>query len=111
MRMPVGSLQAVVTDFADAVLIPAAAKAGGMTPFTVGLAVGLASRQVPQMVEQYMPTLKALGVVDQENMIDIDLLHSEAVKSLERNPIVVAGYRPDRGDLDKLREIMIRYGV
>ncbi|MGN1208897.1 MAG: hypothetical protein ACI4SV_01240, partial [Duodenibacillus sp.] len=94
----------------EAVLFPAAARVGGMTPFTVGLAVGLASRKVPEMVEQYMPTLKALGVVDQDNMIDIDLLHGEAVKSLERNPIVVAGYRPDRGDLDRLREIMMRHG-
>lgn len=111
MRMPVGNLQAVLADFADTVLFPAASRVGGMTPFTVGLAVGLASRKVPEMVDQYMPTLKALGVVDQDNMIDIDLLHDEAVKSLDRNPIVVAGYRPDRGDLDKLREIMIRYGV
>lgn len=111
MKMPVGNLQAVIAEFADAVLFPAAQRVGGMTPFTVGLAVGLASRQVPQMVEQYLPTLKALGVVDQENMVDIDLLHSEAVKALERNPVVVAGYRPDRGDLDKLREIMMRHGV
>ena len=36
MRMPIGNLQAVVLEFVQQVLIPAAETKGGMLPFSVG---------------------------------------------------------------------------
>ena len=110
MRMPIGNLPQVVLEFTDSVLMPAASAKGGALPFTVGIVAGLAARRAPEMVSQYLPVLKSLGVVDEQNRIDVDLLHEEAAKALSAHPLTVAGYTPDSGDLDKLREIMNRYG-
>ncbi len=110
MKLPIGNLTAVVAEFADTVLMPAAQTKGGSLPFTVGFTAGLVARRSPAVAEQLLPTLKSLGVVDEQNRIDVDLLHEEAVKALEKHPLVMFGYRPDREDFDKLREIMNRHG-
>lgn len=110
MKMPIGNLPAVVLEFAEEVLMPAASAKGGVLPFTVGIISGLAAKQAPQMVTQYMPMLQALGVIDDQNRVDVDLLYEEAAKALEAHPLTVAGYTPDKSDLDKLREIMNRHG-
>ena len=110
MKLPLGNLQAVVLEYLESVVLPAATVAGGAAPFLVGMAGGLIARRVPAMAEQYAPALRALGVLDEENRLDIDLLHQEACASLEKHPIVVAGYKPDRGDLDKMKAIMERHG-
>lgn len=109
MKMPIGNAQAVVGEFFESVILPAASAAGGMAPFAAGLAGGLIARRTPQMMEQYAPMLKALGVMDDENRLDIDALYEEACKAMEKGPVVVAGYRADRSDLDKLKGIMERH--
>lgn len=63
MKMPIGNLPAVVVEFTDEVLMPAAQVRGGALPFTLGIVAGLAAKQAPQMAAQYVPALKALGVV------------------------------------------------
>ncbi len=110
MKMPIGNLPAVVLEFAEEVLMPAASAKGGVLPFTVGIISGLAAKRAPQMVAQYTPMLQALGVIDDQNRVDVDLLYEEAVTALEAHPLTVAGYTPDKSDLDKLREIMNRHG-
>lgn len=110
MKMPIGNAQAVVAEYFESVILPAASAAGGVAPFVAGMAGGLIARRTPQMIEQYSPILKALGVLDADGRIDIDLLYEEAVKALEKCPVVVAGYRADRSDLDKLKAIMEKYG-
>ena len=110
MKMPIGNAQAVVAEYIESVLLPAASAVGGVAPFTVGLAGGLIVRRVPQMMEQYAPTLRALGLLDEENRIDIDLLADEALKAIDRAPVVVAGYRADRSDIEKLKALMERHG-
>ncbi len=110
MKMPIGNLSQVVLEFAEEVLMPAAQARGGALPFAVGIVAGLAAKRVPQMVAQYQPALLALGVVDEQNCVDVDLLYEEAVKSLEAHPMTIAGYTPDKADVDKLLEIMKRHG-
>ena len=110
MKMPIGNLSAVVLEFAEEVLMPAASAKGGALPFTVGIISGLAAKQAPQMVAQYTPMLQALGVLDNQNCIDIDLLYEEASKALEKHPFVIAGYRADKSDLDKLKTLMEKHG-
>ena len=110
MKMPIGNAPQVVGEFFQSVLLPAAQKAGGMTPFLVGFVGGAVSRNATQLLEQCAPLGKALGLIDADNMVDVDLLHDCAVEALEKSPLVVAGYRPDQEDLDKLRDIMSKYG-
>lgn len=109
MRVPIGNLSAIVAEYFESVILPAASAAGGMAPFAIGIAGGLITRKVPDMLEQYRPTLQALGVVDNDNMIDVDLLHCVAKESLEKHPVVIGGYKPDQGDLDKLKDISAKY--
>lgn len=110
MRMPIGNLPAVVVEFAQQVLIPAAEKQGGSLPFAVGIVSGLVAQRAPAMLDTYLPILKSLGVVDEQNRIDVDLLYNEASKNIEAHPFTVGPYKPDKSDLDALREIMNRHG-
>ncbi len=110
MKVPVGDIPQVITEYADACILPAAAKLGGATPFVVSLVAGLVARNAPLVIQQYTPLLKSIGLMDNENRVDADVLYEEAVKALEKNPVTIGGYRPDRGDLDTLLEIMKRHG-
>lgn len=78
MKMPIGNLPAVIAEFAQQVLIPAAGKQGGSLPFAVGIISGLVAQRAPAMIEGYLPLLKSLGAVDEQNRIDVDLLYAEA---------------------------------
>lgn len=110
MKMPIGNLPAVVVEFAQRVLIPAAEKQGGSLPFAAGIVSGLVAQRAPAMIEPYLPMLKSLGAVDEQNRIDVDLLYGEASKNLEAHPFSIGPYKPDRSDLDALKEIMNRHG-
>ena len=110
MKMPIGNLPAVIAEFAQQVLIPAAGKQGGSLPFAVGIISGLVAQRAPAMIEGYLPLLKSLGAVDEQNRIDVDLLYGEAAKNLEAHPFSIGSYKPDKGDLDALKEIMNRHG-
>ena len=110
MKTPTGNLPAVVAEFFSSAVLPAASAAGGAAPFATAFIGGLVARRVPDMVAQYLPMLQTLGVVDAEGRIDVDLLYGEAVRALEKNPLTIMGYKPDREDLDKLKAIMEKYG-
>lgn len=111
MKMAVGNLPQVVLEYFDAVVLPAAARAGGAAPFLAGMAGGLVAQRAPAMVEQYLPVLRTLGVVDDNSNIDVDLIYESASKSLEKNPFTVAGYQPNKDDLDKLKALMEKHGA
>ncbi len=111
MKVPVGNVPQIITEYFETCIFPAAAKLGGATPFLVAMSAGLLTRKAPALIEQYGSLLQSLGLVDSENQVDADLLYEEAVKALEKHPVVICGYRPDRGDLDQLKKIMEKYGV
>lgn len=110
MKMAVGELPQVVQEYFEAVILPAASRAGGVAPFIAGLAGGLVSRQAPTLAERYLPAMQALGAADAQGNLDIDLLYDEAVKALAKRPLVVAGYSANKDDLDKLKTIMEKHG-
>lgn len=108
MRMPLNEAQAVVAEFVDSVLMPAAG--GGLRAFSVGFVGALAARQTPTMVEQYLPFGKAIGLVDVDGMLDVDTAIEEARKALMKSgPMTIGGYTVDSTDLDRLAEIMRRH--
>ena len=111
MKIAVGNVQRVVTEYFDSVIMPSAMQAGGLKALTVGFVGGLVSRQTPQMVDQYLPTARALGLVDEQGLLDVDLAFEEAEKALSKSPVVVAGYRVDREDLVKILDISRKYAV
>lgn len=111
MKVATGNIPAIISEYFDAAIMPSAAAQGGLKAFTVGLIGGLVSRQAPQMIEQYMPMARALGLVDEQNMLDVDLAFEEADKALAKSSLVIAGYRADRNDLLKILEIARKYSV
>lgn len=110
MKIAVGNLTQVISEFFQPAVMPAAQKAGGALPFAVGFVGGAICRNAPQMIEQYLPAARALGLIDEENKLDIDLFHDLVAGSLEQNPLTLFGYQLDKDDLEKLREIMNKYG-
>lgn len=111
MKIAVGNIKSVVAEYFDSVIMPSALQAGGLKAFTVGFVGGLVARQTPQMVEQYLPMAKALGMVDEQGLLNIDLAYDAADKALAKSPLVIAGYRADREDLNKIRDIARKYAV
>jgi hypothetical protein len=111
MKIATGNIPSIVTEYFDSVIMPSAMQAGGLKAFTVGFVGGLVSRQTPAMVEQYLPMAKALGLVDEQGYLNIDLAFEEAEKALSKSPVVVAGYRVDREDLVKILEISRKHSV
>lgn len=111
MRIAPGNIAPVVSEYFDSVIMPSAMSAGGLKAFTVGFVGGLVARQTPSMVEQYLPMAKALGLVDSDGMLNIDLAYEEAEKALSKAPLMIAGYRVDREDLNRIRDIARRYAV
>lgn len=109
MRVAVGHIPNIVSEYFDSVIMPSAAQAGGLKAFTVGFVGGLVARQTPTMVDQYLPVAKSLGLVDAENFLDVDMAFDEADKALSRSPVVVGGYRVDRSDLERIRDISRKY--
>lgn len=106
MRMPVSNIPTVVTEYFDTVLMPKAMAEGGTRAFMVGLVGGYIGRSAKNMVAQYLPLAKSLGIVDAEGFIDVDLAHDHATKALTKTPLIVCGYKVDQTDLDALRDIM-----
>ena len=111
MKIAAGNIAHVVSEYFDTVIMPSAMKAGGLKAFTTGFIGGLVARQTPAMVEQYLPMAKALGLVDEQGMLNVDLAFEEADKALSKSPFVIAGYRADREDLMKILEISRKYAV
>lgn len=105
MKVAVGNITPIVAEYFDTVIMPSAMAAGGVKAFATGFIGGLVARQAPQMVQQYLPMAKSLGLVDEQGLLDFDLAFEEAEKALSKAPVVIAGYRADREDLLKIREI------
>lgn len=111
MRMSIDYLPTVVGEFFDSVLVPSAQSKGGMLAFSIGFLGGLTRRNTAQMVQEYLPLAKSLGVVDEQGMIDVDTLYSEASAAMEKGRPTFFGYTFDQSDLDKLRDLMHKHGV
>ena len=111
MKVAVGNISNIVREYFDAAIMPQAMQAGGLKAFTTGFIGGLVARQTPQMVDQYLPLAKSLGLVDEHGMLNIDLAYEEAEKAMSKAPLIVAGYKADHEDLNLLRDIARKYST
>lgn len=109
MRVAVGYVPQIIAEYFDNVLMPTALQSGGLRAFSVGFLGGVVSRNSAAMVEQYLPMAKSVGMVDEHNCINLDLVYEEASKALQKAPVVISGYRVDQSDLDNLLNISRKY--
>lgn len=109
MRVPVGHVPQIVAEYFDSVLMPAALQSGGLRAFSVGFLGGIVTRNSAAMVDQYLPMAKSVGMVDEHNCIDLEMVYEEATKALHKAPVVISGYRVDQSDLDNILNIARKY--
>ena len=95
-----------VTRYIDSEIIP---KVNGLPKIAVGIMMAAAVKRGDSIIEQMkaMPVIKMLGIVDDENEIDIDIIYEETKKHLSREPMrmelpMVGILTFTESDIDKL---------
>lgn len=109
-RIAVGHLPDIVREYIATVLEPAGSRAGGALPMILGFAkVWIPNQVIPKMITDKKAVLESLYILDAQGMVDVDAVIEALSPVLEENPFVWQGYRFDKGDLEKMREIASRY--
>ena len=109
MHLPIGQVKQVLADFLTQEVLPKAAGGAGLV---IGVASGMALRKVDPMIEANLPMLKSLGIVDEQNRVDLEVLHEEIGKTLAQTGRVnLMGYLFDQADADALLSIAKKYST
>ena len=104
-------LPQIVREYVSDVVFPKAP-----TPthqFGIGFLLPYIDRMIDQKVAQALPALQALGVINENGKIDLDMAKSAAAQALEKagGSVTMAGYSADKTDLDALFGIANRYAT
>jgi hypothetical protein len=72
-----------------------------------------AARQGAHLVQEYVPTMQMLGVMDDKKMLDIDLMADIARKAIEKmgGKFAACGLIFDVSDIDIIADIARRYAA
>lgn len=109
MHLPIGQVKQVLADFLSQEVLPKAAGGAGLI---LGVASGMALRKVDPMIEANLPMLKTLGIVDEQNRVDLEVLHEELNKTLASvGRVNLFGYLVDSADAEALISIAKKYAV
>lgn len=109
MYLPIGQVNRVLTDYLSQEVLPKASRANALV---LGVGAGLALRRLSSDIDAKLPVLKGLGVVDEQNRIDIEAFHEELTKTLSKTGSVnVMGYLFDTADAESLYRIAQKYSV
>lgn len=95
-----------VTKYIDSEILP---KVEGLSKIAVGIMLASAVKRGDALVEQIksVPMIKMIGIVDDDNRVDIEVIYEELKKQVSREPIsmVLPGVGKvtfTRDDVDKL---------
>ena len=108
-RVALGQVPLIFGEFLDKVLVPVVATESGPKSWLVRAAgVAIASSSV-DLLEPAIPTMKMLGIAGDDNMIDLDRAYHIATETMKSEHLVFLNFRFDQSDLDKLKEIALKY--
>lgn len=108
-RVSLGQVPLIFGEFLDKVLVPVVAVESGPKSWLMRAAgVAIASSSV-DLLNPAIPTLKMLGIVGDDNMIDLDRAYHISSETMKSEPLVFLNFRFDQSDLDKLKEIAVKY--
>ena len=84
-----------------------------MAKFGFGFVLPYLSSSVDNRVQEFLPAMKMLGIVDENGKIDLDKAKNAASQALEGSggKLAIAGYVADGADIDALYEIAKRHAV
>lgn len=109
MYLPIGQVNQVLTDYISQEVLP---KAAGANALFLGVGSGLVLRKLTASIEAKLPILKGLGLVDEQNRIDIEAFNEELTKTLSKTGSVnIMGYLFDTADAESLFRIAQKYAV
>lgn len=109
MFLPIGNVKQVLSDFLQTEVLP---KAAGGQGFLFGITAGMFLRNLDSKIETMIPQMKAVGILDEQNRIDLEALHEEAGKTIDKTgSFNVMGYVLDKADIEALYQIAQRYGT
>lgn len=81
--------------------------------FGLGFLLPYVGNGVQARLMQMIPTLKAVGVIDDKDKLDLEKARTAALQALEKagGKLPVAGYNADRADIDALFQIAQRHAT
>lgn len=108
-RVSLGQVPLIFSEFLDKVLVPVVATESGPKSWLMraaGVAIASSSADV---LNPAIPTMRMFGIVGEDNMIDLDRAYHIATETMKSEPLVFLNFKFDQTDLDKLKEIAVKY--
>lgn len=112
MKLTEMQLYSALNEYIDREIMPLGANMKMLEQFMFGVQIGVIKRKIQSVVKSYInsPSIKALGLIDENGLIDIDTIYNAAADTFKQmNYIEVGGVRLSETDLQKLYGTMRKY--
>lgn len=112
MKLTEMQLYSALNEYIDREIMPLGANMKMLEQFMFGVQIGVIKRKIQSVVKSYInsPAIKALGLIDENGLIDIDTIYNAAADTFKQmSYIEVGGVRLSEPDLQKLYGTMRKY--
>lgn len=84
----INSVAKGLANYIDTEILP---KMGGWQRWVVGSAAGIALKWADRLITALAdhPLIKAMGIIDSEGLVDLDLIHEEFARQAAKGPAVI----------------------
>ena len=108
MKIATSDIPAIIGQYVDSEVAPIAS---GMQKFGAYSLVFVIQNKIKDIIDQYGPTMKMIGIMDDEQMLDMDAAREMASFAMQKaHKVNVLGFIMDEHDIDSLYTISQRYG-
>ena len=108
-RVPIQQIPTILSEFMDRVLVPLVAAEPGPKSWLIKAGgIALASNSV-NAINSMIPSLKTIGIIGDDGMIDLDRLYSIASETMKTTPLTIGQFKFGQPDVDTLRDIAMKY--
>ena len=108
MKISTSDIPAIIGQYVDSEVAPIAS---GMQKFGAYSLVFVIQNKIKDIIDQYGPTMKMIGIMDDEQMLDMDAAREMASFAMQKaHKVNVLGFIMDKHDIDSLYTISQRYG-
>lgn len=110
MFVKLESVPQILVQYIAEVLEPKVKGRGDLLSFEVGASKYLVPILASEKLQQYLPTLQALGLISESNLLDLTKLEAAAKSGLETSgKLEMFGYYFDEEDIASLMKIAKEY--
>ena len=109
MKISLSKISQVLPEFVDTRLMPSAPS---MMKWILGGSTFLILHQADTLIGKYLPMLKQVGIIDENNKVDIDVAKGFINSAFDKSGTVeYLGFKFDKSDGEALMNIMDKYKV